>query len=520
MVVADVSEADAARSPWRGRWEALDRKGMRVFWLVAGAVLAAQLAVLVAYSAYLYHRFDLTDDFAAYHQAWWSIGHGHLNPVDTIHVPTFPFWQNHFELAMWPIAWVGRLWPDPVQLLWLQDLALVATEALTLWWVAGLCAERLARRRNEVAIAALVALVVNVWWYETASFDVHFETIGLPFAVWCGLALWRGRTRQAWLGAVLAVLFGDVVSLSILFVAVAGMASRRVRRAGHLGAALGIAAFAVAWLALVTVLDANQGSGIVTNYGYLVGAAPGASAASVAGALLLHPWHALRVLVGRWHGIGRVLLSAGLLGVVTPWGGAMAVGTLAPTALNVNPAFLSPDIAFQTLAVIPFVFVGSVMVLLWIGRRRGWWAAGAWALAAGLLAASLVQNAPLFTGLRAGWWRVDAPAAATLRRALPQVPGSAQVIASQGVIGRFAGRRYVYPYLASPQAFPVNAPTVVFVVAATAGIEPVPAVVAAGAVAYVQRRLGGALIAQGAGVVVLEWHPRPSVRAVVLTPPQ
>ena len=423
----------------------------RALWITMAVVLGLQLVGLLTYSAFLFHRFDLTDDFGTYAQAWWLIGHGHLNPVDTIQTPSYPFWQSHFELAMWPIALVGRVWPNAVQLLWLQDLAIVGTEWAAMAWVAAVCAAH--RRGPVIPICALAFLVVNPWWYQAASFDMHFELLGLPFTVWSAYALWRGRTRTCLVTAVVAVLFGDVVTVTVLCVALAGLLSRRVRRRGGLRTCLGVGAVAVAWLALITLLGANRGSGLVDNYGYLVGAGTNASSTTVVGRLVLHPGHALRVLFDRRAGIGRVLASAGLLGVATPWGLTVALGTLGPAALNSNTAFLTPTIAFQTLAVIPFVFVGTVMVLLRIGtgpaadtgsapdphrhtRRRTprpvAWVAVALALAVAAL--GLVQGVPVDRSVRADWWRVDAPTAAALRTVLPRVPTGAEVIVSQGVL--------------------------------------------------------------------------------------
>ena len=160
-------------------------------------VLGLQLVGLTVYSAYLFHRFDLTDDFATYSQAWWLIGHGHLDPVNTIQSPSLPFWRSHFELAMWPIALIGRVWPHSVQLLWLQDVALVATEWIALVWVAAVCRDRVGRGPGRGGVAALAFVVVNPWWYLTASFDIHFETLGLPFVVWSAYSLWRGRARRS-----------------------------------------------------------------------------------------------------------------------------------------------------------------------------------------------------------------------------------------------------------------------------------------------------------------------------------
>ena len=138
------------------------------------------------------------------------------------------------------------------------------------------------------------------------------------------------------------------------------------------------------------------------------------------------------------------------------------------------------------------------------------------ALAAGVVVLSLVQNLPLYGTLRTDWWRVDAPGATTLRSALPLVPADDEVVASQGIIGRFAQRTWVYPLLAAPQAFPVHTRRVVFVVAPAQGIEPLPAPLARSDVSALADAMHARVLARGHGVTVLEWNAPPGVRVIVL----
>ncbi|MGH9919064.1 MAG: DUF2079 domain-containing protein, partial [Nitrososphaerales archaeon] len=392
-------------------WKRLDRNRMRSFGIAVSAVLAVQLVVLCEYSSYLYRRFDLSSDFAIYAQAWNAIGHGNLDPTDTIHIPTFPFWQSHFELAMWPVALLRFVWPHPVDLLWLQDLAVVCTEGITIYWIARLCIERLKHLRVLVAVIATVFLIGSLWWYEIASFDVHFEVLGLPLVVLVGYALWRGRARLAIAAALVALLFGDVVSITLLFVALAALASKRVRRRGLTRVCAGLLAAAVGWLVLVLVLNANQASGVVENYGYLVHAGPHASASSVIFGVLAHPLHAARTILDRWRDIGHLLLAGGLLGLLTPWGLFVALGTIIPTGLNANTSFLSPIAAFQTAFVIPFLVVGTIMVLTRFqvvgsgagsarSRKSVWHPALAWIAATALVAGGFAQGAHFYTQIR------------------------------------------------------------------------------------------------------------------------
>ncbi len=299
-----------------------------------------------------------------------------------------------------------------------------------------------------------------------------------------------------------------------------------VRRDAQWRAPATLAGIALAWLAFIAIIGGNKGSGVVANYGYLVGAGPNASSTYIIERLVVHPWHAARVLVDRRAGIGRVLGSAGLVGVASPWGFVVAVGSLAPAALNANLLFLSPTIAFQTLAVIPFMFVGSVLVLVRIAtgpddgteprRPTRWSATIALGMSAIVVALALSQNLPLFGTIRTDWWNVDAPTAAVLRQALPAVPADAEVIASQGVIGRFAGRRMVYPFLAAPQSFPVRSATVVFVIAPSEGIESVPPLAARQTIDGLVQRPRVTVLARGSGATVLEWKPPAGTVSVTL----
>ena len=185
---------------WRTAWERLDRNGLRAFWVATAVVLGLQLVLFLAVSTYRYHRFDLYTDFGTYAQAFSVIAHGNLRPFDTFQ--TYPFWQNHFELAMWPIGLLGSLWPHPIVLLWMQDIAVVATELVALLWVGRICIERVGGLRRQVALLALVATAANVWWWEATIFDVHFETFGMPFALLGAYALWRGHHGTAWAAAI------------------------------------------------------------------------------------------------------------------------------------------------------------------------------------------------------------------------------------------------------------------------------------------------------------------------------
>src|SRR5258708_1332889 len=157
---AGPQPADGGRGRWERAWGGLDRNGLRPFWVVAAVALVLQLGLFLGVSTFRYHRFDLYTDFGTYAQAFSVIAHGHLDPFDTFQ--TYPFWQNHFELAMWPIGLLGSVWPHPIVLLWMQDAAVVVTELVALLWVGQICAERVDRpRRRLAALTPLSAIAPN-----------------------------------------------------------------------------------------------------------------------------------------------------------------------------------------------------------------------------------------------------------------------------------------------------------------------------------------------------------------------
>ena len=528
----------ADRGRWQRMWEQVDRNGLRAFWVAAAVALSLQLILFVGVSTFRYHRFDLYTDFGTYAQAFSVIAHGHLDPFDTFQ--TYPFWQNHFELAMWPIGLLGSVWPNPIVLLWLQDVAVVATELVALLWIGQVCVERGGGRRQTVALLALVATVANAWWWEATLFDVHFETLGMPFALLCAYSLWQGRVRAAWVAAVVAALFGDVVALSILFVGLAALLSARVRdRDRGVWHAAGVAAFGLAWLILVTLVHGNRGSAVPIYYGWIVHEPANASSWSVYGSLAVHPAAVLHVLRSHTGALWRVAATGGGLGLLTPWGLLQAIGVLIPVALNINGSFwLLPIGAFQTVTAVPFVLVGTVMVLAWVGTGRPEWprlggrhgqrtlapwrGPAAWALGAGALALALSQSVPLWGQLVSGWdtpsilSSVNGPAAAQLRAIQAKIPAGAELVVFGGVVGRFTDRQAVYPVEPAPQnPIPIASRTVVFVLTNQGEEGVTPAGEQADA-AFVAHQLGATLLVDKAGVTAYVWHPARGTSPLVL----
>ena len=202
--------------------ESHQKDGLVLLRRIGFVALAIQLLLLGAFSYVQYRRFVLTADFAQYAQAWYMIAHGHINPWDSI--TRAPFWRNNGEFVLWPLALLYYVHHYTLDLLWAQDVAVVATEAIAFTWALEALAKnrvRVARRSlHVIGGALLVGLLLDPWVYATISFDFHTEPFAALFAVLCGWSMWRGRYRRAVLaGAACLLCYGPAG----LYVAAVGL---------------------------------------------------------------------------------------------------------------------------------------------------------------------------------------------------------------------------------------------------------------------------------------------------------
>jgi len=490
-------------------------------WRAGQAIFALQFAGLLVLSWHLWHRFDLTSDFATFYQAWSQIASGNLNPHLTIfpyNYPNYgyPFWQSHFELLMWPLAllwWVGQ---SGFTLLVVQDLALSAACLVALRWGLELIEEYWPARGAPVAVAPalLVILVVNPWTYWTAAFDFHFQPIAVLAVLLAGRDFWAGRRRGWWwLAAVLAC--GDVAATYAVALGLSLLLSGRARaRTG-----LVVVVVALAWLALIALLGSGKGSTVPYSYGYLarhpVGTGIGATLAIVWG-VVTHPSLPAHTVWSRRHELARFLAATGYLGTLSTVGIAMAVVVFGANALNASANFVGTDAAFQNLAPVMFSAVGLVAVCTWLVRRPA--GRPIVVVACVLVVAQALYLSVVWTPRVRTFFQVPPAAASALAEVKRRIPATAQVVVSQGVIGRFGGRRFAYPFLDSfpdGQTVPVRVRDVVFVFTDW-GIESATSTQTAAAVSYVRNVLRGEVVLDADGVTALRWSAPPGRSSVTL----
>lgn len=494
-----------------------------IAWRAGLVFFGLQLVAMLVFSTIQYRRFELTHDFGAYSQAWTAIAHGNLDPYSTVF--GIQFWRNDFELIFWPLALAYRIYPHSIDLLWLQDLAVVLTEVVTFAWARDVVASRIPEGRDRVAVLWFAALLLaaDPWVWPTIDFDVHTEPFAALFVVLAAKAMWSGRARWALLWVPLALACDAVAGFYILGIGLAALVSaRRTRLPGVLVAIAGVASL---WL--TSRLGAIGSGGQLGNwYGYLV--AHPSSHLGIGGivqGLLAHPGRAVTMFDSHGGYVAGYLLAGGIIGLISPWGLIPAAAVLIPNALNANVEFIHFPEAFQSWTAIPFLIIGTTMVstrLLLSPRpaddaRRSspkpvFVIGVAVALAAVVMSADYLRSVPRYLD------HVSPSAAAQLSRVARTMPVGAEVISSQGVIGRLAAGHIAHSYWAegSPETFPVTSRDVVFVLAPIQGIAEGSASRAQSAIRLVEDRLGARPVSTTAGVWAFVWTVPPGTRNITL----
>jgi len=149
----------------------------RVVRAAALAVLGVWAVLLGSFSALLYHRVDLGEDFGVYSQAWTRIGEGHLDPFSTVY--GYPFLKGDFELILWPLSLLHVFTAQSIVLLWVQDLAIAGCAFVTVVWTMEILESRGVGARVSAAGGAgvLVGFIMNPNTYGWVAFSFHLAPV-------------------------------------------------------------------------------------------------------------------------------------------------------------------------------------------------------------------------------------------------------------------------------------------------------------------------------------------------------
>jgi hypothetical protein len=513
-------------APDRATWPLALRRLRRAGFIL----LVLEFIGACLWSANQVHRFALSGDFAAYQQAIYLLGHGHLSPQITTfylgHAGTaVPFWKNGAEFFIVPLAVLLRIWPHVVVLKWAQDLALVGMQAIAFAWICDIAASRAERdgsARNSVLLAGLglLLLVANPWFAWSSAFDIHSETFGAFFVIGAARDLHRGR-RTAILWAVGGILCSVVCATYVAAVGISALLSSRAR----LRPAAIVTGMALLWALilsgshLVVLGGANTFASVLNGGatdGNLQPFVTSSKLANVTYGQLFHavahrPQNLFSAIWVNHADLWGTVSAAGLIGIF--WLPALIPVLVVLLQGSFYRGFSLPS--FQNIVLAPLVAVGTVALLGKLAAskdRRRWFLP----VVAVVALNSILWGAIWFPKLDKQWIDVSPSTSSVLRNLKAKIGPKDEVIASQGVSGGFGTRQWMYPVRTLPLTVQVGAPHVWFIVTPTQGIEITDPSASYAAIAQLEATPGMRLVTASNGVFAFEWTPPSGTRTFTL----
>lgn len=484
---------------------------LRYTWVFGLSILAIGVIGLAAWSDILASHFDLTYDYTFYGQAWYLISHGNLNPTSSL--SAMPVWKNAAELVLWPLSLFWYIWPHPQTLLWVQDVATGACEAVLFRWLCELTAMANAEGRIRIPIAiipaaGLVLLVSCPWILYIESFDFHPESLVLLPAILAARAFWH-RGRFAWLWVIVALTGG---ALGATYIAGLGITNLIVKRSWRLGLVLLV--IGVGALFVISRVGADASGAAALSYLANGGHVTHLDSETIIASIATHPGRAFTAVQHNWIDLYSDTAPGGFLGLLTPIGFGIPVLALLENALA-GVVFIAPTTQnnLPEFLMIPFGTAVACLALL-SSARKSWRRVGATMLV--LTLANVIGWSIVWTPRLAGHWqRVSPGAVKVLASIKSQVAPQDEVVVSQGVAGTFSYRRFIYP-LTGPGRIPVKAPVLWFIFAPVQGIEYESPSDAFADVGYLSNTLHARLVAHKNGIYALRWKPPAGVSTVNL----
>jgi len=491
-------------------------RALRRLWVAGLVLLALQLVAMALWSTLLWSHFELSMDYGDYHQAWWLIAHGNIDPASTFFTIGHSFWQNNFELFMWPLALIGVVISHGPVLVIFQDLMLAVAEVVAWSWMLDYAARRLPPARAIIlGSGGLVLLLANPWAWQAISFDFHMEIVGIAFLVLAARQLSRDRW-SGWLWAALAASCGDataawVVGLAVGFFILSPKRQRRWVPVLLIGAA---------WLGISTIAHGDLGGNPVDLYGYLARSSANQATAmtppglgSIVLAVIHHPSRAIDALWAQRVNIWANLAPGGLIGILSPLTLGPGLADLLTVGLARGSHFSQP--AFQSVGLYVLVPLGTVAVVSWAAHRFPRLATGVMVTVSANAIAWSVVWAPI---IRTSWATVPTATASILRHVQEEIPARAEVIASQGVAGRYGDRKYDWALQGARERIKLSDRNTWWIIVPRYGIETAPVAEQEAMIAELAGPLHAKLVEHRFGVWVFHWLVPAHMKSLV-TPP-
>ena len=484
--------------------------------IVVGAV---QLLYMFRLTVLIQARNSLTLDFALFEHARYLIAHGVINPIATVNLPFgASYLDNHFELIMWPIAWLSSVLPVPgwfVLRILFQVLPITGAYVITIAWARKLLADRISRPWVREAIVAAVAsaIVLNPWIYITVAFDFHFQALQGFLLLSAAYALYRARYGWAWVSVLLLAATGETGASMVIGLALFGLLVRIPRR--HFVAVLGVA---VITMLSAFALHATEGSNLTRIYTEVIPAnAPTrVGILQFLGYLLRQPMTAVRYVVSQRSMLFSNVQVYGAWALISPATVLLAIPFL-ENALAV-PVFARPG--FQWAPFYLPAAIGSAMLVAFVLRRVRFGIVK-WGLVLVILLSGVGYSAHAWLADHAIWYeQFVAPMSSATGRAVGDLNrrtgGFVTVLADNAVIGAFADRR-VGPEMITPAVRP-ESNQLLLVATPNQGVEVVPAMEQASYFAQAEHFLGARIAMARDGVYAVSWPLRQSQANVTFQP--
>ncbi len=508
-------------------------KFFRYLWVGGLVLFTAQFVGLIIWSRFLWDHFDLTTDMASFSQAFSEIGRGHLDPYMSTVAYNYPhygysFYQDHFSLIMWPLSLLYTLSHTSFTLLVVQDFALAGTGLIAYSWGLDIISSTDTLKRSEstfIGCGLLLMLIANPWTYWTASFDFHIQPLALFFSLICVRDIWHNKSR-VWIWVLLVLLCGDVATTYLVVAGITALSFGRKSRSK--GIALLLAALGL--FAIVGILHAGNGSHLETDFQYLAhGQVPKGllGIVVIASGILIHPMTAIRVLQHRFSNISNYVTASGTLGLFSVIGLSGFLFVIATNSLDKYSVFISKLASFQNLAGVLFILIGWVFVaryLLYTIRShcKPRWTIVTQILVFLALSASIGQvgfeSYTYIPQVKPRFAKVLSQSAFQLSRVLAQTTPGSEVVASQGVVGRFANHKWVIPYIsafANGQTIALNRSQTDFILAVNQGIESATPSETEFAIKFLERN-GAQLRSYAHGIAFLIYTRKPHQLSITI----
>lgn len=429
----------------------------RRWWALLALVVVAAACALAATSISRHNHFNSKAyDLGLHAQVFWNTSHGRLF-ASSVEVDNYL--GDHVSPIILLLAPLYRIWPDPRALLVLQAAALAAG-ALPL---ALLARRRIAATPRLLSLAlALIFLTYPALGFVN-RFEFHEEALAVPLLLAAFLALETRRAGWMSLALLLALFCKEDAGLTVaafgLFAwrrsrPLAGVEARRMKRAGLVWAAVGVAWSALALLVIIPAFRSAP-SDTLTRYGWLLAGPTD---------LLAHPGRIVQHLLAdprRLWMLVKFLLPLGFTSLLSP---AILVSLPALAVNWLAGNLYQSSIYFHYAALtIPTLFAAAVYG---IERLVGGGGAGSettprprrdgraaltlvWLALCALLALSFDQFWQARTG-QADWenygaaWQVTPESAAAFRAAARLLPADGAVATTEAFAPHLANRQGLY----------------------------------------------------------------------------